>query len=637
MPEFLNPKGLFLLTGLIPLIALYILKTRRKRLRLPSTLLWQDARRDHLARAPFRRLLPEASLLLQILALVALAIALARPTKRGSRIVGDHIAIVMDVSASMGAVEGTSDHGERSRLDAAKEASGKIVNALGATSDAFIVEASREARLTLPPTRDRQLLSQTLSKMHVHEVEGRLSPAVAMAVDRLRSLGGKGRLIVITDGSIAETEALVSYGVPIEVLQVGAPHENLGIVRLDVRAGIDPVSRLEQTQAFVSIRNYSREKKDVYVTVTLDGDTDPIASRRMLIDPEANTPAVLTFEPPKLKRGKGMRVNLSPTDALAVDNVAYARVPPSLRMPVTLATHAEYTWFTRALDADKWVDLQRLTLDQLGRANVDADALVIVEHACPAQIPGQSIVVVAPPPGRCFGVEIKAPEQGSAITSWDTTDSRLRFLSLEEVQIGQTSLLETKGGGSLARIRAGTVIADASVPGRSVTVLGFAPGESNWPLKASFVLFVRNLVETARNHRERGTAQSARTGEPLSVPIPRDTTAVTVTLPGGERQSLVPLQGTASLGAPSKTGAYRVKWELPHTGEIAVFVNLLSEAEGQLAQRELVFAAGAAEASTRTAQGNLVDEWTRWLALVALVAIVADVLLLTRAPRPRSA
>jgi hypothetical protein len=458
-----------------------------------------------------------------------------------------------------------------------------------------------------------------------------------MAVDRLRSLGGKGRLVLITDGSVAETEALVSYGIPIDVVQVGSPRDNLGIVRLDVRGGLDPVSRVEQTQAFVSLRNYGKEKKDAYVTVTIDGDTDPIASRRMLIEPETNTPAVLTFEAPRLKRGKGMRVTVSPPDALAVDNVAYARVPPSLRMPVTLATVADYTWFTRALEADKWVDLQRLTLDQLGRANVDGDALVIVEHACPLQIPGQSIVVVAPPPGRCFGVDVKAPEQGGAVTSWDTGDPRLRFLSLEEVQIGQTSLLETRGGGSLARIRTGTVIADASIPGRSVTILGFAPGETNWPLKASFVLFVRNLVETARTHRERGAAQSARTGEPLSVPIPAETTAVTVTLPNGERQPVTPLQGAASLGAPSQTGAYRVRWEFPHTGEITVFMNLLSEPEGGLAQRALVFAAGATQPTTRVAQNNLVDEWTRWLALIALLAIVADVLLLTRAPKTRSA
>ena len=636
MPEFLNPKGLFLLTGLIPLIALYILKTRRKRLRLPSTLLWQDARRDHLARSPFRKLIAEASLLLQILALVALSIALARPTKRGARIVGDHIAIVMDVSASMGALEPATT-GESTRIDAAKEAAARIVNALDATSDAFIVEASREARLTLPPTRDHHLLNQALGKMHAHEVEGRLSPAVSLAVDRLRSLGGKGRLVLVTDSSLAETDALVSYGVPIEVLRVGSPHDNLGIVRLDVRAGIDPVSHVEQTQAFVSIRNYTKDKKDVYVTVTLDGDTDPIASRRMLIDPQVNTPVVLTFEPPKLKRGKGMRITLSPNDALAVDNVAYARVPPSLRMPVTLATSAPYTWFTRALEADKWVDLQRLTLDQVGRANIDGDALVIIEYACPAQIPGQSIVIVAPPVGRCFGVDVKVPEQGSAVTSWDTTDSRLRFLSLEEVQIGQTSLLDAKGGGSLVRIRGGTVLADATMPGRSITILGFAPGESNWPLKASFVLFVRNLVETARTHRSNGTAQNARTGEPLSVPIPTDTTAATLIPPSGERHALVPLAGTASLGAPMKAGAYRVKWELPHTGEITVFANLLSEAEGDLAQREVTFAAGATETSTRTAQGNFVDEWTRWLALIGLLAIVADVLLITRSPKPRSA
>ncbi len=44
--ELLNPKGLWLLTGLVPLIALYILKIRRTRLKISSTWLWAEARRD---------------------------------------------------------------------------------------------------------------------------------------------------------------------------------------------------------------------------------------------------------------------------------------------------------------------------------------------------------------------------------------------------------------------------------------------------------------------------------------------------------------------------------------------------------------------------------------------------------------
>src|SRR5436190_23435370 len=100
--ELLNPKGLWLLTGLVPLIVMYILKIRRQRIKVPSTWLWAAAQRDLLAKQPFKRLVAEVPLILQILALIALSIALSRPALRGNTIAGDHVAIVVDTSASMG-------------------------------------------------------------------------------------------------------------------------------------------------------------------------------------------------------------------------------------------------------------------------------------------------------------------------------------------------------------------------------------------------------------------------------------------------------------------------------------------------------------------------------------------------------
>src|SRR4051812_29669453 len=96
--ELMNPRGLWLLAGVAPLVALYILKIKRERLRVPSTWLWAASGRDLLAKHPFRKLRAELPLVLQILALAALAIALSRPAMRGGQIAGDHVAIVIDTS-----------------------------------------------------------------------------------------------------------------------------------------------------------------------------------------------------------------------------------------------------------------------------------------------------------------------------------------------------------------------------------------------------------------------------------------------------------------------------------------------------------------------------------------------------------
>jgi len=98
--DFLSPKGFALLGLLVPLVVLYILKVRRKKLRVASTWLWASAKRDLIARSPWKKLIAQVPLILQALALLLLGLALARPATRGGAIMGDHVAIIIDASAS---------------------------------------------------------------------------------------------------------------------------------------------------------------------------------------------------------------------------------------------------------------------------------------------------------------------------------------------------------------------------------------------------------------------------------------------------------------------------------------------------------------------------------------------------------
>src|SRR5690606_1134052 len=77
--ELLHPAWLGLLGLLAPLVVFYILKVKRQRRRVASTWLWREARRDLMARSPFKRLVVQLPLILQALALIALAVAAAKP------------------------------------------------------------------------------------------------------------------------------------------------------------------------------------------------------------------------------------------------------------------------------------------------------------------------------------------------------------------------------------------------------------------------------------------------------------------------------------------------------------------------------------------------------------------------------
>lgn len=639
--ELLNPKGLWLLTGFVPLIVFYILKIKRQRIRVPSVWLWDSAKRDLLAKSPFKRLIPELSLLLQILALLALTAALTRPALRGGRIDGDHVAIVIDTSASMGTLAKGSDGKDTTRMAEAIRAASDVLDALQPGADAILIEGSREAKVVSPLDRDVRKLKGALGQVAVRDVEGDLSAAVALAADRLRSAQGKRRIVVLTDGALAHEGPVAAAGIPTQVVTVGDARDNAAIVRVDVRSGNDPATHREQAQVFVMIENYAAGPRDAFVTLTIDGQKDPKASRRVLVPPHDKTPVVLTFSPDALDYGKGMVVEISPGDALAIDDKAYARVPQGHKMPVTVASKADYSWVMRALDADSEVDLQKLSLAQLPTVNVDPEALVVVEGACPDALPGRDVLVVAPPEGNCLGTDVGKSVEQPQITSWESGDPRFRFLTLDGVHLTKATPLGAQGAGaSLVRAGSVTVVADASVPGRTATIVGFDVGESDWPLKASFVLFIRNVVESARVHRSQGAVGPVRTGDPLRIAVPADVTKIKVDGPGMVEHEIDAKGGFAIVPPVEKAGLYHAKWTTPHFGDALIAANLTSEKESDILAKPVTVdaAAGGVLSASRLADAH--HEWGLWLALLATVLIAVDLFWLTKkapGPKPKEA
>ncbi|HEX7603758.1 MAG TPA: BatA and WFA domain-containing protein [Polyangiaceae bacterium] len=628
--EFLNPKGFLLLTGLVPLILFYILKVKRQRLRVPSVWLWNEARRDLLAKHPFKRLIPELALLLQILALAALSIALARPALRGGRITGDHVAIVIDTSASMGTLSHPASGKATTRMQEAIEAADNVLSAMEPGADAILIEGAREAKVISPLDRDLRRLKGSLSQVGVREVEGDLGPAVALAADRLRSLGGRRRIIIITDGALANPDPLAVAGMDTQLVTVGEAADNVGIVRIDVRAGVDPTSHKEQSQVFVMLQSFAATPKDVFVTLTVEGKTDPVASRRVLVPPKEKLPVVLTFEPSPMDFGKGLQAELSPHDALTLDDTAFGRVPQGRKMPVVHASPSEYSWVARALDSDQDVDVQKLTLGQLGNVNVDPEALIIVEGGCPESVPGLDVLIIGPPIGTCLGVDVGAVVEQPQVTSWEAGDPRFRFLTFDGVHVAKATPLKAPGGSS-ALLRAGTtnLIADASIPGRMVTILGYDVGETDWPLKASFVLFMRNVVELARLHRSQGTTGPARTGDPLRIPVPKDVTSIKIDGPGVPERDLAAKGGFAILPSVDRAGVYHARWTMPRYGSAVIVANLTAEHESDIRARPVAIDANAGvTSSTKVADAH--HEWALWAALVALALIAFDIFWLTR-------
>src|SRR5437588_6062810 len=101
----LAPLALAALPLLGIILALYLLKLRRPMAPVASLHLWGTLTRDREANSLWQRLRVSPLLLLQLLSLLILIIALARPWVPTTEAVGQNAIIVIDVSASMAATD----------------------------------------------------------------------------------------------------------------------------------------------------------------------------------------------------------------------------------------------------------------------------------------------------------------------------------------------------------------------------------------------------------------------------------------------------------------------------------------------------------------------------------------------------
>lgn len=631
--ELLSPWMLGVLGLCVPLVVLYILKVRRNRMKVSSTWLWLQARRDLMARSPFKKLILQVPLILQLLVLALLALAAARPATLGKALDGDHVAIVIDTSASMSAQDGSG----MTRMDLAKRAAHEIVASLPPGSDAMIIDAGRDTRIALPPDRDTRRMRNAIDEIQAREVEGDLGAAISLALGRMEQLAGKRQIMVLTDGNLAAPAPLSSTAIPVELIRVGQPVDNAAIVRVDVRAGTDPVLDREQVQAFLLIGNFGKAPRELFVTMRQHNASDVLASRKVVVEPGDKLPVVLTFNPAEGDRGTGLLFDISPHDAMPIDDVAFGRVPAGRKLPVYLASADEESpWLLRALAADPDVELHAGTLKELAEARVPRDAFVVIDGACPPNPPGADLLIVDPPAGDCFGTVVGAVAEQPLITSWEHGDPRMRFLTLDGVLVSKARLLDPESKRqALIRSDQGVIASDVSSAARSATLLAFDVGDSNWPLKASFVLFVRNLMEQARSHRSSNISGPAIAGEPLRIALPTAVSEAVVKPPHGDERKVTVRNGLAVVPDLQRVGLYHVNWTHPEPGSLWMPVNLTSAAESDLT-RAAVDTVGA-EVALNDAESAVEThhDWSWVVALVALTFILFDVWWLTR--RPRSA
>src|SRR5262245_51709790 len=211
----------WLLLGAI-IVVFYLLKLKRKRSVVPSILLWKRALEEVEANAPFKKLRRSLLLLLQLLVLVVLVFALARPLVMTRALASGSTVIIIDSTASMSALDEDGP-----RLDRGKRLARDMIEGLGSGDRAAIIETSSRATVRSPLTSDRAGLVSSIAEMHETDAPGDLTDAVRLA-EKIAKSEQSSSVVIISDGGGSQGSLQTdpgsgtgSHGVAVRFVRVG--------------------------------------------------------------------------------------------------------------------------------------------------------------------------------------------------------------------------------------------------------------------------------------------------------------------------------------------------------------------------------------------------------------------------------
>jgi hypothetical protein len=526
---FLHPGYFLALLGLAPLIAVYFLKVRPRRRTVTALFLWQAIQVRERSTALFQRLRDLGSLVMMILALVAVVLAMTSPQWSGDP--RKDLLLIIDNSASMQALEGRT-----TRLDAAKALAVEIIRGLDGSQRAAVAAVSIDVQYATHFTTSPKTLVEAVRGIEPSDCA--LNPealsslaAGAIALDRCR-------MILISDGGGARGEP----NDRIERIQVGSGSAgNIGLVACDLR---QIQGRPVRSELYVQLASCFDKEIRTDLLVTVGPDDRLIKVIPVVVRPGINPPEVYSLA----GGGPGpWKVSLDFPDSLARDNTAFIALQPM--RPVRVKVESQQQGFFLASSVLAFSQ----TSGDLEYCQDQADVVLAA-----GQVPRAERSIV-------FGLAEGASWCGQAAKEVDQVIAHVRvpdhpilkdcdleglaFVGAREVQLPQDSLVLVETPEHVPLIYR---VADGP---RTAIVVNMDLMACDFPLSAWFPVLVYHGATFLMGRRE-AMDSVYRTGE--SIPVPTAAAGIRVTATGPQGGGPVTVNGPA-YGPIRKAGFHNLE------------------------------------------------------------------------------
>jgi hypothetical protein len=578
------------------ILALYLLRLRRRDFVVPASFLWPERNDEVRANSLFQKLRFNWLWVLQLLALALLVLGLARWQVRQTGATGFTTVVIVDVSASMGATDVAP-----SRFDAAVKRARAIIDSMQAGDRVALIEAGSTPRVATGLSEDGGKLRQGVDSLRRSDAPGDMGESLRLAM-ALVGRDAVAKIIILSDGCFDPLNDVSRGKAEVVYERFGEKTSNLAVSALGTAE--TPQGR----QAYVGVKNTGLDALESALTVKADGmvvfsEKIAVGSKQTVgrtIRIPANTEVVVA----ELDRG----------GFLQADDRRLVAGDPAGSVRILLVTKGNL-FLETALSLDARVVLDKATEVPVHERSVAGKGvydLVIFDSLPEAEVKAPMVVT--------FGRSSKIARvlEGTGNQDVLTVDQRgvLDGVEFEGVYFDKVYALDPIGGSvGIASLGKGNLVVQQESPKKRIA-LGFDLLEGDFPLTVSFPILLGNLVDAASGGAKAGVSMVV-TGQTVGLAA-KTGGSVLVVDPDGTRKSVPAVNGRFTLRGFDRVGEYRVG---EGEDQRRYLVNLGSERESEISPADNLALAGG-EAIAAKPSVRFADLWKPLvLAMIAVLAV----------------
>lgn len=618
--QFLTPTFLALGLLAIPILLLYMLKLRRREVEVSSTMLWRQVLRDRQANSPWQRLRRNLLLFLQLLILTALVLALSRPALPVPALTTGPVAILLDASASMNAVDV-----EPSRFEAARKAVRGLIDELGSDSNVTLILVGAGPQVLISNARDKNEVRRALARARPEQGAVDWEAAFTLAAGIASSGTFEPTIVVVSDGGLPP-EGMPPLPGEVKYVKVGQGDDNLAITALSLRPS-DTGGEL-----FAEVRNYGSEEQRAILSLDLDGEL--YHATRFEVPPGDGESLVLTDLPPTARVVHAMLEPTegvaAPLDALSLDDEAYAVYQPgsdrrALLYPRQISPPKYNLFVEKVLLALSSVQPFRAVPDEEGGFEVPASGfdVYVLDGVVPDPMPNGNILFINPPENAFFTVldgSVRPIEHVRVVEHPIT-----RHIHWEDVHVLEARRINPPPWAEvLIDTPEGPLAFIGGIGGHRIAVITFDLFDSDLPLQIAFPIFFANLMDYLAPPLPFNPEARLTPGGVLTITPSFDIVDVSVSSPSGQTYFADPAEDGFTFTEINELGLYTVEYHGATTRPPDHFaVNLFEALESDLKPRDdLPIGARSIQSAGEREVGQ--RELWPWAAGIALTTLVVE-------------